>query len=105
MNIKPSAAIRNNYNEISVFCKTTGQPVYLTKNGEGDLVVMNIEAFVKREKMLKLREELIAAEEERALEIEEFEKYTQTKMYIEEVARDKLGLVYEGEILFKDENN
>ena len=47
----------------------------------------------------------IAAEEERALEIEEFEKYTQTKMYIEEVARDKLGLVYEGEILFKDENN
>ena len=37
--------------------------------------------------------------------LDEFEKYTQTKMYIEEVARDKLGLVYEGEILFKDENN
>ena len=65
MNIKPSAAIRNNYNEISVFCKTTGEPVYLTKNGEGDLVVMNIEAFTKREKMLKLREELIAVEEDR----------------------------------------
>ena len=40
----------------------------------------------------------------RSLEIEEYEKYTQTKKYIEEVARDKLGLVYEGEILFKDEN-
>ena len=65
MNIKPSAAIRNNYYEISVFCKTTGEPVYLTKNGEGDLVVMNIEAFTKREKMLKLREELIAVEEDR----------------------------------------
>ena len=37
-------------------------------------------------------------------EIEEFEKYTHTKKYIEEVARDRLGLVYEGEILFKDEN-
>ncbi len=49
-------------------------------------------------------EEQIAAEEERAREIEEFEKYTQTKKYVEEVARDKLGLVYEGEILFKDEN-
>lgn len=49
-------------------------------------------------------EEQIAAEEERALEIEEFEKYTHTKKYIEEIARDKLGLVYEGEIVFRDEN-
>lgn len=48
--------------------------------------------------------EQIAAEEERAQEIEEFEKYTHTKKYVEEVARDKLGLVYEGEILFKDED-
>ena len=65
MNIKPSAAIRNSYNDISNFCKTTGEPVYLTKNGEGDLVVMDIEAFSRREKMLKLREELIAVEEDR----------------------------------------
>ncbi|MDE5908888.1 MAG: septum formation initiator family protein [Lachnospiraceae bacterium] len=49
-------------------------------------------------------EEQIASELERAQEIEEFEKYTHTKKYIEEVARDKLGLVYEGEILFEDEN-
>ncbi len=46
----------------------------------------------------------IAAEEERATEIAEYETYTQTKAYVEEVARNKLGLVYEGEILFKDEN-
>ena len=65
MNIKPSAAIRQNYNEISTLCKTTGEPVYLTKNGEGDLVVMDIEAFVRREKMLTLREELLAVEEDR----------------------------------------
>lgn len=67
MNIRPSAVIRNNYNEISNFCKSTGEPVYLTKNGEGDLVVMDIEAFARREKMLKLREELLAAEEDRLL--------------------------------------
>jgi PHD/YefM family antitoxin component YafN of YafNO toxin-antitoxin module len=67
MNIRPSAVIRNNYNDISSFCKTTGEPVYLTKNGEGDLVVMDIEAFSRREKMLKLREELIAAEEDRLM--------------------------------------
>lgn len=65
MRIKPSASIRQNYNEIADLCKSTGEPVYLTKNGEGDLVVMDIEAFARREKMLKLREELLAVEEDR----------------------------------------
>lgn len=62
MTIRPSAAIRQNYNEISEFCKKTGEPVYLTKNGEGDLVVMDIEAFHRREKLLKLQAELLEAE-------------------------------------------
>ena len=65
MNIRPSAAIRQNYNEIADFCKKSGEPVFLTKNGEGDLVVMDITAFDRREKMLKLREELLAVEEDR----------------------------------------
>jgi PHD/YefM family antitoxin component YafN of YafNO toxin-antitoxin module len=65
MNIKPSAAIRKNYNEISALCKTTKEPVYLTKNGEGDLVVMDIAAFSQRESMLRLREQLLAVEEDR----------------------------------------
>ena len=47
MNIRPSAAIRQNYNEIA------------------DLLVMDIESFNRREKMLKLREELLAVEEDR----------------------------------------
>lgn len=65
MNIRPSASIRQNYNEISELCKKSGEPVYLTKNGEGDLVVMDIAAFDRKEKMLKLREELLAVEEDR----------------------------------------
>lgn len=65
MNIRPSASIRQNYNEIADLCRTTKEPVYLTKNGEGDLVVMDIESFTRREKMLKLREELLAVEEDR----------------------------------------
>ena len=69
MNIRPSAVIRNNYNEIADLCRATGEPIYLTKNGEGDLVVMDIKSFTQREKMLKLREELIAAEEDRLLGI------------------------------------
>lgn len=46
----------------------------------------------------------IDAETAREEEIEEYRKYTQTKAYVEEVAKDKLGLVYEGEILFKEDN-
>ncbi len=65
MNIKPSAAIRKNYNDISTLCKETRGPIYLTKNGEGDLVVMDIESFHRRESMLKLREELVAVQENR----------------------------------------
>ena len=65
MNIRPSAAIRQNYNEIAELCRSTQNPVYLTKNGEGDLVVMDIDSFEKREKMLALREALINVEEER----------------------------------------
>jgi len=58
MHIKASATIRNNYNEISKLCKESGEPVYLTKNGEGDLVVMDIVAFERRAKELKLAEQL-----------------------------------------------
>lgn len=67
MNIRPSAAIRQNYNEIADLCRKSKEPVYLTKNGEGDLVIMDIESFTRREKMLKLREDLLAVEEDRAM--------------------------------------
>lgn len=50
--IKPSAAIRQNYNEISNLAKETGAPVFLTKNGEGDLVVMDIKTYDQRENSL-----------------------------------------------------
>lgn len=65
MNIRPSAAIRQNYNEIADMCRKTEEPVFLTKNGEGDLVVMDIGTYNRREKMLKLCEELLAVEEDR----------------------------------------
>lgn len=44
-NIRPSSELRNNYNEISAFCHKFGEPVYITKNGTGDLVVMSIETY------------------------------------------------------------
>ena len=65
MNIRPSAAIRQNYNEIADLCRKTAEPIFLTKNGEGDLVVMDIETYNRREKMIQLCEELLSIEEDR----------------------------------------
>ena len=43
--IRPSSDLRNNYNEISKFCHEHNEPVYITKNGQGDLAVMSIDTF------------------------------------------------------------
>ena len=43
--IRPSADLRNNYNEISDFCHEYTEPVFITKNGKGDLVVMSMETY------------------------------------------------------------
>ncbi len=65
MLIKASAALRNDYSTISNLAKETKEPIYITKNGEGDLVVMSLEAFEKREQILKLRAKVLQAEQER----------------------------------------
>jgi PHD/YefM family antitoxin component YafN of YafNO toxin-antitoxin module len=44
-NIKSSTDLRNNYNEISTFCHESREPVFITKNGKGDLAVMSIDTF------------------------------------------------------------
>ncbi|TDP58465.1 type II toxin-antitoxin system Phd/YefM family antitoxin [Aminicella lysinilytica] len=54
--IRPSTDIRNKYNEISSFCHDYGEPIYITKNGKGDLVVMSIEAY----ELLSGRAELVS---------------------------------------------
>ena len=44
-NIKSSTDLRNNYNDISTFCHESREPVFITKNGQGDLAVMSIETY------------------------------------------------------------
>ncbi|MDE6901447.1 MAG: septum formation initiator family protein [Lachnospiraceae bacterium] len=71
------------------------------------VMVEGIELTEKRETYMAREEVLmqaIEAEQARTEEIKEYEKYTQTKKYVEEIAKNKLGLVYEGEIIFKDVN-
>ncbi|HAX53434.1 type II toxin-antitoxin system Phd/YefM family antitoxin [Muricomes intestini] len=65
MIIKASAALRNEYTTISNLAKETKEPIYITKNGEGDMVLMSIDAFEKREQILELRSRVLQAEQER----------------------------------------
>lgn len=60
MNIRPSNAIRENYDEIAELCRKTKEPVFLIKNDEVDLVVMDIDTYTKIEKDLKLSAEFLA---------------------------------------------
>ncbi|MEJ6951705.1 type II toxin-antitoxin system prevent-host-death family antitoxin [Natronospora cellulosivora (SeqCode)] len=62
--IRPSSDLRNKYNEISQICHEYNEPVYITKNGKGDLAVMSIETFerlVGKYELHKLMEEGIDA--------------------------------------------
>ena len=65
MNIYPSSSMKENYDELVDLCRESQEPVFLTENGEVDLVIMDIETFKQKEKMLDLREQLLSVEEER----------------------------------------
>jgi prevent-host-death family protein len=63
--IRPSADLRNNYNEISAFCHRHDEPVFITKNGKGDLAVLSIETYERlcgKFELYHLLNEGIAAE-------------------------------------------
>ena len=77
--IKSSSELRKNYNSIADICRKTKAPVFLTRNGVGDTVIMDMETFNQREDDLAAAERLLATERSRLLgtqgySVDEFEK-------------------------------
>ena len=63
-NIRPSAELRNEYNEISNLCKETREPVYITVNGHGDTVILSLEQFNQMQAELELLKMLSESEDD-----------------------------------------
>jgi prevent-host-death family protein len=60
--IKAISDLRNHFSEISNICHETGEPIFLTKNGRGDLVVMSIAAYEEKIALMELYKKLGEAE-------------------------------------------
>lgn len=64
LDIRPSADLRNHYNEISKQCHETRKPVIITKNGRGDTVVIGLQEYKQMTSELELLRTLAEAEED-----------------------------------------
>jgi prevent-host-death family protein len=60
--IRPISDLRNRTNEISELCHTEDQPIFITKNGQGDLVVMSLGRYDRLQNTLELYRKLGEAE-------------------------------------------
>jgi len=63
--IRSSSDIRKNYNQIAEICRNNKAPVFLTRNGAGDTVIMDLETYSRREEDLATAERLLAVERAR----------------------------------------
>lgn len=63
-NIRPVSDLRNKFKQISEVCHEDDEPVFLTKNGRGDMVVMSIEHYERQQALLELYKKLGEAEKE-----------------------------------------
>ena len=70
--IKPSSELRKNYNRVAEVCRVYKTPVFLTRNGEGDTVLMDVETYSRREENLAAAERLLAAERNRLMGVKSY---------------------------------
>ena len=62
--IRPISDLRNSANEISDFCRQTGEPVFITRNGKGDMAVLSLEEYERQQGLIDLYGKLAIAEQE-----------------------------------------
>lgn len=62
--IRPISDLRNSANEISEYCRRTREPVFITRNGYGDMVVLSIEEYEQLYELNEIRKKLAEAEKE-----------------------------------------
>lgn len=97
---REKAKMRRHKRSILCICGVLSMLCVITAVGSMSLQAKN-KSYKEQELELQAQ---IEKEKKRAEEIGDLEKYVGTDAYIEEVAKDKLGLLYENEILFKPEN-
>ena len=85
--IRPSSDLRNKYNDISEFVNTTNEPVFITKNGYGDVVVMSIDAYESLVREARIDAVIAAAE----AEMEAGAEPRDAKEVLEELRRKHFG--------------
>ncbi len=68
--IKPISDLRNNFNTISETCHEGAEPVYITKNGKGDMVVMSMALYEEQQAKLELYQKLLEAESQSARNVD-----------------------------------
>ncbi|MEG1822999.1 MAG: type II toxin-antitoxin system Phd/YefM family antitoxin [Clostridiales bacterium] len=62
--IRPLSDLRNKFTEISKIVHENPEPIFLTKNGHGDMVVMSIETYERQQMLTEISLKLKEAEEE-----------------------------------------
>lgn len=62
--IRPISDLRNRASELSELCHDSGEPIFITKNGEGDMVLMSLAAYEGLQARLELYRSLDEAEED-----------------------------------------
>lgn len=65
MIIRPSSSLRNSYNDLAKLAKESEEPIYITNKGVEDLVIMSVDAYERREQLLRLQYKLDLAERSR----------------------------------------
>jgi prevent-host-death family protein len=95
MKILSSAELRNNYRKVADECISTGEPVYITNNGEGELVVLSIAAYKEEQTRQKIKKELLRIQAEKIVgkfEYISYDEFEERMNGIPKIAEDAGGV-------------